>query len=148
MVADRCWCAAKGCEVATPSPALPTRGREIYIAGLPGRGREICTPSPALPTRGRENVATRGRERYTPSPALPTRGRENVATRGRERYTPSPPLPAGGREGCEVGSGGLFAGTADRAPGLDSRNRGPTGGDQRVDAGVRAGLREAAADDA
>src|SRR5579864_3727865 len=126
MVADRCWCAAKGCEVATPSPALPTRGREIYFAGLPGRGREICTPSPALPTRGRENVATRGRE----------------------RYTPSPPLPAGGRESCEVGSGGLFAGTADRAPGLDSRNRGPTGGDQRVDAGVRAGLREAAADDA
>jgi preprotein translocase subunit SecA len=46
----------------TPSPSLPTRGREE----VPTRGREE-TLSPTLPTRGREE---------TPSPTLPTRGRE------------------------------------------------------------------------
>src|SRR5579864_9531538 len=103
MVADRCWCAAARCEVATPSPALPARGREI------------CTPSPALPTRGRENIATRGREINITG--LPTRGREIIPTRGRERYTPSPALPTRGREKYgewSARSGGLFAGAADR----------------------------------
>jgi glutamate synthase (ferredoxin) len=60
----------------TPSPTLPTRGREIE------------TPSPALPTRGREMpaLATRGREMETPSPALPTRGRETEMLDAQERF--------------------------------------------------------------
>src|SRR5579864_8210542 len=130
MVADRWWGAAARCEVLTPSPALPTRGREIHIAGLATRGRQIHITG--LPTRGRQNIATRGREVCTPSPTLPTRGRGIIHPRGRESREERP--------------GGLFAGAADRATGLDSRNRGPTGGDQRLDASLRAGFRAAAAD--
>jgi len=96
--------------IHTPSPTLPTRGREVSEAG---------TPSPTLPARGTEMS-----EAGTPSPNLPTRGREIA-----EEIS-----PGAADAGAAVAVAGLALG--DRR--VKAEHRAPVATRRRPDAGDRA----------